>query len=91
MVSEMCIRGWGVTAADMGFDASTRKYDKNRVEVLRLLLAASCDPLFSPADEYNPLASRWLAVATAADAPNSICLFFSPLNCALYTSYASVE
>lgn len=72
--------GAGVTAAEMGFDASTRKYDKNRVEVLRLMLTASCDPLFSPADEYNPLASRWLAVATAADAPNSICLFYSLLN-----------
>lgn len=72
--------GVGVTAADMGYDASTRKYDKNRIEVLRLLLAACCDPLFSPADEYNPLASRWLAVATAADAPNAICLFYSLLN-----------
>ncbi|GKY90767.1 hypothetical protein MPSEU_000049500 [Mayamaea pseudoterrestris] len=72
--------GAGVVAADMGYDASTRKYDKNRVEVLRLMLAACCDPLFSPADEYNPLASRWLAVATAADAPNAICLFYSLLN-----------
>ena len=44
------------------------------------MLAACCDPLFSPADEYNPLASRWLAVATAADAPNSVCLFYSLLN-----------
>ena len=72
--------GVGVTAAEMGFDASTRKYDKNRIEVLRLLLAGCCDPLFAPADEYNPLASRWLAVATAADAPNGICLFYSLLN-----------
>jgi hypothetical protein len=72
--------GAGVTASDMGFDAGTRKYDKNRVEVLRLMLTCCCDPLFSPADEYNPLASRWLAVATAADAPNAICLFYSLLN-----------
>lgn len=72
--------GAGVTAAEMGFDAQTRKYDKNRIEVLRLVLATCCDPLFSPADEYNPLASRWLAVATAADAPNAICLFYSLLN-----------
>lgn len=57
-----------------------RKYDKNRVEVLRLLLAACCDPLYSPAEDYNPLASRWLSVATAADAPNAICLFYSLLN-----------
>jgi Dyggve-Melchior-Clausen syndrome protein len=79
--------GVGVSLSDiLGSDAhhhgssGTRKYDKNRIEVLRLLLTASCDPLYSPADEYNPLASRWLAVATAADAPNSICLFYSLLN-----------
>lgn len=74
--------GSGVTAQQLGVDGATptRKYDKNRIEVLRLLLAACCDPLFSPADEYNPLASRWLAVATAADAPNGICLFYSLLN-----------
>ena len=60
--------------------AYTRKYDKNRIEVLRLLLAACSDPLFAPADEYNPLASRWMAVATAADAPNAPCLFYSLLN-----------
>eukprot|EP00934_Nitzschia_sp_Nitz4_P005994 Nitzschia sp. Nitz4//scaffold67_size101165//46336//48807//NITZ4_004527-RA/size101165-augustus-gene-0.14-mRNA-1//1//CDS//3329556468//5984//frame0 len=72
--------GTGVQSTQAGFDASTRKYDKNRIEVLRLMLAACCDPLFSPADEYNPLASRWLAVATAADAPNAVCLFYSLLN-----------
>jgi hypothetical protein len=72
--------GAGVSAHQLGFDAGTRKYDKNRIEVLRLLLASCCDPLFSPADEYNPLASRWLAVAVAADAPNVICLFYSLLN-----------
>ena len=72
--------GLGVTSAEMGYDATSRKYDKNRIEILRLLLTACCDPLFSPADEYNPLASRWLAVATAADAPNATCLFYSLLN-----------
>jgi hypothetical protein len=78
--------GVGVTITDiLGSEhnhshSMTRKYDKNRIEVLRLLLTACCDPLYSPADEYNPLASRWMAVATAADAPNSICLFYSLLN-----------
>jgi len=72
--------GCGVRPEELGYEANTRKYDKNRIEILRLLLAACCDPLFSPADEYNPLASRWLAVAVAADAPNAICLFYSLLN-----------
>jgi len=72
--------GIGVKPNQLGYDGATRKYDKNRIEVLRLLLTCMCDPLFSPADEYNPLASRWLAVAVAADAPNAICLFYSLFN-----------
>ena len=60
--------------------AYTRKYDRNRIEVLRLLLASCSDPLFAPADEYNPLASRWMSVVVAADAPNACCLFYSLLN-----------
>lgn len=72
--------GCGVSPNQLGYEGGTRKYDKNRIEVLRLLLASCCDPLFSPADEYNPLASRWLAVAVAADAPNGICLFYSLMN-----------
>jgi hypothetical protein len=61
-------------------DANVRRFDKNRIEVLRLLLAACCDPLFAPGYEYNPLASRWLGVATAADSPNAVCLFYSLFN-----------
>ena len=72
--------GCGVRADDLGYDGATRKYDANRMEVLRLILAACCDPLYAPADEYSPLSSRWLAVAVAADAPNAICLFYSLLN-----------
>ena len=72
--------GAGIQPNQLGNEAATRKYDKNRIEVLRMMLASCCDPLFSPADEYNPLASRWLAVATAADAPNAVCLFYSLLN-----------
>lgn len=72
--------GIGVKPTQLGYDGATHKYDKNRIEVLRLLLTCCCDPLFSPADEYNPLASRWLAVGVAADAPNAICLFYSLFN-----------
>jgi hypothetical protein len=72
--------GCGVRVDDLGYDGATRKYDMNRMEVLRLILAACCDPLYAPADEYSPLSSRWLAVAVAADAPNAVCLFYSLLN-----------
>lgn len=83
--------GCGVAPNQLGFDVATRKYDKNRIEVLRLLLASCCDPLFSPADEYNPLASRWLAVAVAVDAPNGVCLFYSLLNTILSYDPASMN
>mmetsp|Transcript_50305 Transcript_50305/g.58710 ORF Transcript_50305/g.58710 Transcript_50305/m.58710 type:complete len:850 (+) Transcript_50305:128-2677(+) len=75
--------GCGIKNDELGYEGNTRKFDKNRIEVLRLLLTACCDPLYCPADEYNPLASRWLAVAVAADAPNSICLFYSLMNTVL--------
>jgi len=71
--------GCGVPKSKLN-DGSNRKFDKNRIEVLRLIVAACCDPLFSLPDEYNPLASRWLAIAVAADAPNAVCLFYSLLN-----------
>ena len=36
--------GTCIQANQLGYDASTRKYVKNRIEVLRLMLAACCDP-----------------------------------------------
>ena len=60
--------------------AATRKYNKNRIKILHLLLTACCDPLFSPADECNPLTSRRMSVTVAADAPNAPCLLYSLLN-----------
>ncbi|KAJ8611150.1 hypothetical protein CTAYLR_003576 [Chrysophaeum taylorii] len=66
-----------------GFEARpaiASTFDRNRIEVLRLLLAATCEPLYQTADAYDPWASRWLAVATARDAPNARLLFYSLLN-----------
>merc|ERR1712232_858198 len=40
--------GCGVHPNQLGTEGGTHKFDKNRIEVLRLLLAACCDPLFSP-------------------------------------------
>ena len=75
--------GCGVSPDHPEFEGQTRKYDRNRLEVLRLLLAATCDPLFCTPEDYNPLLSRWLAITTAADAPNATCLFYSLLNTVL--------
>ena len=72
--------GCGVSPDNPEFEGQTRKYDRNRLEVLRLLLSATSDPLYCAPEDYNPLVSRWLAITTAADAPNATCLFYSLLN-----------
>ena len=66
-----------------GFEArpaSSAAFDRNRTEVLRLLLASVCEPLFQSADTYDPWKSRWLETATDRDAPNARLLFYSLCN-----------
>ncbi|GMI36274.1 hypothetical protein TeGR_g2701, partial [Tetraparma gracilis] len=65
--------------------AANSAYDKNRVEVLRLLLAVCSEQLFLPPAVPNapPPTMRWMAVACGADAPNASTLFFSLLNTVL--------
>lgn len=75
--------GVGISPDHPDYEGQTRKYDKNRLEVLRMLLSAIADPLYCAPEDYNPLLSRWLAIATAADAPNQVCLFYSLLNTVL--------
>lgn len=72
----------GVGGLDATPVASTA-FDKNRVEVLRLLLATVCEPLFQTADDFDPKRSRWLAVACHKEAPNSQLLLYSLLNAVL--------
>lgn len=55
-------------------------FDRNRIEVLRLLLTTLCEPLFQSAEAYDPWRSRWSAVATGRDVPNAKLLFYSLLN-----------
>ena len=55
-------------------------FDRNRIEVMRLLLSSICEPLFQSADSYDPWKSRWLETATEKDAPNSRLLFCSLCN-----------
>ena len=60
--------------------ASSLAFDRNRCEVLRLLLAASCEPLYDASEAFDPWRSRWLACACARDAPNAQLLLCSLLN-----------
>jgi len=61
--------------------AASLALDRNRAEVLRLLLTASCEPLYSSAETFDPWSSRWLRAATARDAPNAKLLLYALLNC----------
>ena len=70
LVPERALWAPGVGSLD-GAPAASLAFDRNRIEVLRLLLAASCEPLYDSADTFDPWRSRWLAVSTARDAPNA--------------------
>lgn len=49
--------------------AHSTQYDKNRIDVLRLMISSFCDALYQLPDRYDSCASLWLEVATSADAP----------------------
>ena len=41
---------------------SSTQYDQNRVDILRLMVAAFCDSLYQHADSYDSCKSMWLEV-----------------------------
>jgi hypothetical protein len=62
---------------------SSTDYDLNRIEILRLMLAAYCDSLYQSPESYDNCASYWLEVATSADVPYSEIAFYSLMNTVL--------
>jgi hypothetical protein len=59
------------------------QFDNNRIDVLRVMIAAFSDALYQSADAYDSCASLWLEVATATDAPYAEILFYSLMNTVL--------
>jgi hypothetical protein len=72
----------GVGSSEKSVTSSTQ-YDVNRIEVLRVLLAACCDPLFHSPDCFDSCDSLWLEVATSNDTPYSEIVLYSLLNTVL--------
>lgn len=72
----------GVGSAEKTVTHSTQ-FDSNRVDVLRLMIAAFSDSLYQTADNYDSCASLWLEVATSADAPYAEIVFYSLINTVL--------
>ena len=63
--------------------ATSSQYDKNRIDMLRLMIAAFCDPLFQNPDTFDSCDSLWLEVGTSADAPYAEIVFYSLMNVVL--------
>lgn len=72
----------GVGSTEKAVVNSTQ-FDGNRVDVLRVMIAAFSDSLFQSADTYDSCASMWLEVATSADAPYAELIFYSLMNTVL--------
>lgn len=74
----------GVGSTEKAVVSSTQ-YDGNRVDVLRVMIAAFSDSLYQSADTYDSCASMWLEVATSVDAPYAELIFYSLMNTVLGT------
>lgn len=72
----------GVGSSEKSVNSSSQ-YDKNRVDVLRLMIAAFSDSLFQNPDTYDPCSSYWLEVGTSADVPYAEIVFCSLMNTVL--------
>ena len=72
----------GVGSFEKSVTLSTA-YDNNRIEVLRVMLSAFCDPLFRPPAKFEPCASLWLEVATSSEAPYAEIVLYSLMNTVL--------
>lgn len=59
------------------------QHDSHRMEVIRLMLATFCEPLYQRSEGYDSCASLWLEVATSSDAPYADIVFYSLVNVVL--------
>jgi hypothetical protein len=62
---------------------SSSQYDKNRIDILRLMISAFSDSLYQSPDRYDSCESLWLEVGTSADAPYAEIVFYSLINTVL--------
>ena len=72
----------GVGSSEKAIVHSTQ-FDKNRIDILRLMIVAFSGPLYQNPDAYDPCSSLWLEVATSADAPYAEIAFYSLMNTVL--------
>lgn len=63
--------------------ANSSQYDKNRIDILRLMLTCFSEALYHNPDTYDPCSSLWLEVATSSDVPYAEITFCSLMNVVL--------
>lgn len=59
---------------------SSTQYDKNRIDILRVMIAAFSEALYNHPDNYDSCSSMWLEVATSSDAPYAEIVLYSLMN-----------
>ena len=72
----------GVGSVEKSVVGSTQ-YDSNRIDVVRLLVAAFSDSLYQSPEAFDTCGSLWLEVATSVDAPYAEIVFYSLINTVL--------
>lgn len=72
----------GVGSVEKSVVVSTQ-FDKNRLEILRLMVAAFSDSLYQSPENFDTCGSLWLEVATSVDAPYAEIVFYSLINTVL--------
>lgn len=63
--------------------ANSSQYDKNRIEILRLMISSFSDSLYQNPDTYDSCESLWLEVGTSPDVPYAEIAFCSLMNVVL--------
>ena len=79
----------GVGSIEKSVVTSTQ-YDRNRIDILRLMISAFCDSLYQNPDTYDSTSSLWLEVGTSVDAPYAEIIFYSLMNVVLGTTPVSL-
>jgi len=72
----------GVGSSEKSVFSST-PYDKNRIDILRLMISAFSDSLYQNPDTYDSCSSMWLEVGSSVDTPYAEIVFYSLMNVVL--------
>jgi hypothetical protein len=62
---------------------NSTQYDRNRIDILRLMISAFSDSLYQSPDHYDSCESLWLEVGTSSEAPYAEIVFYSLMNVVL--------